>query len=98
MLTLLVSTKPCCSVPRPLVPGVPPLGVPEAAVSVNRFWPRGSGPPGLTKADIWNWPSTCGVDCPGRVTLTWPLGLIDRLWALAGTVMPGCTAEQLGLT
>ena len=60
-LTFEVSTKPCCSTPRPFRSRrADALGVPEAAVSANRFWPLGSRPAGLTKLTSCIWPTVCG--------------------------------------
>ena len=42
------------------MPGVPPCGWPEAALSVKMFWPRGSRPGGLMKLDMASVPVGAG--------------------------------------
>ena len=67
-LTLEVSTKPCFSVPVPLVPAAPSVAVPDAVVSTNRFWPCGSRPAGFTKLASWIWPTVVeAVAADGRI-------------------------------
>jgi hypothetical protein len=70
MLTLEVSRKFCCSVPKPIAPGLPVVGEPEASVSSSRLSPLASRPGSLMKLASWNWPSRDGAVWPAMVAST----------------------------
>src|SRR3546814_10920293 len=45
--TLEASTKPCCSRPKPMAPGTPVVGAPDASLSSSRLLPTFSRPAGF---------------------------------------------------
>src|SRR6218665_2626721 len=76
MLMFEASRKPCLITPRPLLPGMPCWGWPEAADSLNRFCPIGSRPAGVMKLAIARIPRGWGWTLPGKVADPAPSALV----------------------
>ena len=60
-------------------------GVPEEAVSENRFWPLGSKPAGLMKLASSSTPSGAGAVVPGSLARTMPSHEMVMLVVSAGS-------------
>ena len=63
---------PCCNNPKPLVPGVPVVGEPLAAVSLYKLPPIGCKPAAFTKFANSIFPTIAGNDAPATNALTVP--------------------------
>ena len=71
------------------IPGVPGVGGPLAAVSMNRFSPTAWRPGALTKSTICSVPTCACAVCPGSLTDTVPSVPIVMLCASFGIVITG---------
>ncbi|MCY1352677.1 hypothetical protein D9M69_389880 [compost metagenome] len=97
-LTLEFSRVFCCTVPRPVRPGVPTCGAPLAAVSRNRLPPMASRPAGLMKSAVWMLPRICGCGLLAVVTETVPSSPTVKVFTSLGSTMAGSRAKPLEVT
>ncbi len=87
--TFEASSRPCLTDPKPVVPGVPTVAVPEAVVSSSRLSPIACRPASLAKVASSICPTCWVATWPESVTETWPLSLMVTEVASIGIVMPG---------